>query len=93
MNIEQLLSAMTPDIYERLCQCVETGKWLDGAELSDDQKSQCMQAIMAYQAKVGQSGEHMTVGSDGNIVHKSKSELRQELRQETAIKRFGKNDI
>lgn len=93
MNIEHLLNALTPDIYQKLCQCVETGKWLDGASLTEEQKGQCMQAIMVYQSKIAQSDEHMTIGDNGDIVHKSKSELRQELRQELSIKRFNNNDI
>lgn len=93
MNIEHLINALTPEIYQKLCQCVETGKWLDGAALSEEQKGQCMRAIMVYQSKIAQSDEHMTIGDNGDIVHKSKSELRQELRQEKSIKRFNNNDI
>jgi hypothetical protein len=97
MQLEHLLNGLTPEIYQRLCQCVETGKWLDGTALTEHQRGQCMQAIMVYQAKISTSAEHMTVGSDGGIVHKSKSELRQELRQdlgrEQAIGRFKQDDL
>jgi uncharacterized protein YeaC (DUF1315 family) len=44
-------------------------------------------AVLLYQAKVAQTNEHMTIGSDGEMVHKSKSELRQELKNETEIMR------
>ena len=47
MNVEQLLAAMTPDVYERLRQAVETGKWPDGKVLSDEQKENCLQAGIA----------------------------------------------
>ena len=36
---------------------------------------------MLYQAKVERSNEHMTIGENGEMVHKSKSALRNELRQ------------
>ena len=48
MNVEQLLAAMTPDVYERLRQAVETGKWPDGKVLSDEQKENCLQAVLLY---------------------------------------------
>ena len=72
MNIEALLASMTPEIYERLRQAVETGKWPDGTPLNEEQKASSMQAVMLYQAKIEKSSEHMTVGESGEIVHKSK---------------------
>ncbi|GGF55913.1 YeaC family protein [Alteromonas lipolytica] len=97
MNVEQLLAAMTPDVYERLRQAVETGKWPDGKVLSDEQKENCLQAVLLYQAKIAQTNEHMTVGETGEIIHKSKSELRRELREsqsnEQSIARFKQDDI
>ena len=40
MNIEALLASMTPEIYERLRQAVETGKWPDGTPLNEEQNKQ-----------------------------------------------------
>jgi uncharacterized protein YeaC (DUF1315 family) len=79
MNIEVLLNSMTPEVYERLRQSVETGKWLDGTPLSEEQKASCMQAVMLYQAKIEKSSEHMTVNESGEIVHKSKSDFKRAL--------------
>lgn len=97
MNVEQILSAMTPEVYDRLRQAVETGKWPDGNPLSEEQKENCLQAVLLYQSKVAQTNEHMTVGNSGEIVHKSKSELRRELREtqsnEESIARFKQDDI
>lgn len=97
MNVEQLLTAMTPDVYERLRQAVETGKWPDGNVLSDEQKENCLQAVLLYQARVAQTNEHMTVGDSGEVIYKSKSELRRELREsqsnEQSIARFKQDDI
>ena len=48
MQLEQLINSITPEIYRQLQKAVETGKWLDGRLLSDEQRSLCMQAIIAY---------------------------------------------
>jgi uncharacterized protein YeaC (DUF1315 family) len=97
MNVEALLASMTPDIYEKLKQAVETGKWLDGNPLDDNQKSVCLQAVMLYQAKIEQSNQHMTIAADGEIVQKSKRELRQELDHPEGnfetIAKFKENDF
>ena len=48
MDIEQILNALTPDIYHRFKQAIEIGKWPDGRKLSADQKELCLQAVIAY---------------------------------------------
>ena len=79
MDASVLVKSMTPEVYERLLQAVETGKWLDGSSLSEQQKETSMQAVMLYQATVLKSEQHMTVGSSGDIVHKSKRELKNQF--------------
>lgn len=49
MNVEQLLAAMTPEVYQRLNYAIETGRWLDGTPISQEQRDACMQAVMLYQ--------------------------------------------
>ena len=97
MNIDAILSSMTPEIYERLRQAVETGKWPDGTPLNEAQKASSMQAVMLYQAKIEKSSEHMTVGENGEIVHKSKADfkrsLNSELDEKNTIARFKQDDI
>lgn len=97
MQVEQLVAAMTPEVYENLQRAVETGKWPDGNPLSEEQKENSMQAVLLYQAKIERSEQHMTIGKDGEIVQKSRSELQQELKQaasnEVPIARFKKDDI
>jgi uncharacterized protein YeaC (DUF1315 family) len=103
MNPTDLLNTMSPEIYQKLKQAVETGKWLDGKPLDENQKALCLQAVMLYQSKVEQPNEHMTIDADGNVVHKSKRELKQELQnsaQQTAphadqqtIAKFKENDF
>ena len=49
MDLRQLLSSITPEVYESLRRAVEVGKWPDRRSLSDEQKSLCMQAVIAYE--------------------------------------------
>ena len=97
MQVEQLLTAMSDDVYSKLKQAIETGKWLDGNALANDQRDTILQAIILYQAKIEQSDQHMTVGKDGEIVQKSRHQLQQELKQaqsnETNIARFKQDDF
>jgi uncharacterized protein len=52
---------------------------------------------MLYQSKVLKSDQHMTVGENGQIVHKSREALKQELAQQSfdnqTIARFKQDDI
>lgn len=48
MDIEQVLQAVTPDVYEKLKRAVEIGKWPDGRKLSADQRATCLQAVITY---------------------------------------------
>ncbi|MDP5031798.1 MAG: DUF1315 family protein [Paraglaciecola sp.] len=97
MNVEVLVQNMSQDIYEKLRGSVETGKWLDGSPLTEQQKETCIQAVMLYQSKVLKSEQHMTVGANGEIVHKSRDALKKELAQQSfdnqTIARFKQDDI
>ena len=79
MDIQQLVKAMTPEVYENLRNAVETGKWPDGNALSEEQKSNSMQAVLMYQAQVEQSDQHMTIGKNGEVVQKSRQQLQQDF--------------
>jgi uncharacterized protein YeaC (DUF1315 family) len=92
MNVEQLVAAMTPEVFANLQLAVETGKWPNGAVLTDEQKENALQAVLLYQAKVAKTNEHMTIGENGEMVHKSKSELRRELQDEQEIMRVKLDD-
>ncbi|MGB3727286.1 MAG: DUF1315 family protein [Glaciecola sp.] len=97
MQIEALVASMTSDVYEKLKQAIETGKWLDGQSLTEQQRETTLQAVLLYQAKIEQSDEHMTVGKDGEIVQKSRQQLQQEFKQaqsnQTNIARFKQDDF
>ncbi|MEP0355824.1 MAG: DUF1315 family protein [Paraglaciecola sp.] len=97
MYSEMLLQNMSEQVYQKLLQSVETGKWLDGSPLTEQQKEISMQAVMMYQAKVLKSEQHMTVGANGEIVHKSRESFKQEFNtkanQGQTIARFKQDDI
>ena len=97
MDSTALLTSMSEPVYQKLLQAVETGKWLDGSPLTEQQRETSMQAVMYYQAKVLKSDQHMTVGADGEIVHRSRESLRQELKQNSnniqTIARFKQDDL
>ena len=82
MDAEQLLNAITPEVYERLVYAVETGRWPEGTPLSQEQRDSCMQAVMLYQSKHNAEAQHMTVAQGGEISFKSKAELKKQFKQD-----------
>ncbi|MCG6415385.1 YeaC family protein [Vibrio fluvialis] len=81
MDANQLIDAITPEAYERLVFAVETGKWPEGTTLSQEQRDYCMQAVMLYQSKHNLNADHMSVGLGGDVVFKSKAELKKRFQQ------------
>lgn len=49
MNFEQMIEAMTPDMYTALKRAVELGKWPNGVRLSPEQRSTSLRAVIAYE--------------------------------------------
>ncbi|AGB82733.1 Protein of uncharacterised function (DUF1315) [Serratia rubidaea] len=86
MDVKDLVAAMTPEIYQRLAQAVELGKWPDGVALTPEQKENSLQAVMLWQAMHNHDPQHMSIGTDGQIVMKSKQELKQQFAAEPLIK-------
>ncbi|MFZ4833725.1 YeaC family protein [Rouxiella sp. Mn2063] len=86
MEVNELIGVMTPEIYQRLVLAVELGKWPDGVRLTPEQKEYSLQAVMLYQARHNVDAQHMTVGTDGQIVTKSKQELKQQFSQDALIR-------
>ena len=80
MNMDSLLDAMTPAIYEQLSCAVETGKWANGVQLTDEQRSNAMQAMMIYQSRFNQEAQHMTVAQGGELKIKTKTDFQQEIK-------------
>lgn len=93
MNLEQMLASVTPEVFENLKYAVETGKWQNGQRLTEEQRDNSLQLVLAYQAKVEKSNQQFTIGEDGEMVMKSKRELQREFLPETDIARFNQDDI
>ncbi|ACS85761.1 YeaC family protein [Musicola paradisiaca] len=83
MHIDDLISVMTPEIYQRLVTAVELGKWPDGVALSAEQKENALQAVMLWQSRHNTEADHMTINTQGEIEMKSKQELKQRFAGET----------
>ncbi|ERK18067.1 MAG: DUF1315 family protein [Pantoea sp.] len=87
-ELEAMLAAMTPEVYQRLATAVETGKWPDGVALTPEQKENCLQLVMLWQARHNDAPQHMTISKGGEMVTKSKKELKEEFGIETDITRI-----
>lgn len=86
MEVKDLIVAITPEIYQRLLQAVELGKWPDGVALTPEQKENSLQAVMLWQSIHNVNPQHMSIGIDGQIVMKSKQELKQQFVAEPLAK-------
>ena len=79
MDIEQIIASMTPELYQRLATAVELGKWPDGVALSEEQKENSMQLVMLWQARNNTDAQHMTIDTNGQMVMKSKQQLKEDF--------------
>ncbi|MFA5677551.1 MAG: DUF1315 family protein [Pseudomonas sp.] len=77
MDYQQLITAMTPELYEGLKRAVELGKWPNGERLNAQQRESCLQAVIAYDhlhkredERVGyiHTEKHEHCGEDGGSV-------------------------
>ena len=50
-SFQTLIESITPEVHENLKTAVETGRWANGDKLSQDQVANCLQAIIAYEAR------------------------------------------
>lgn len=87
-QLEAMLEALTPEIYERLVVAVETGKWPDGVALTQQQRDNSLQLVMMWQARHNDAPQHMTIGKDGEMVTKSKRQLKEEFGIEPDVMRI-----
>ncbi|MCL9670477.1 YeaC family protein [Citrobacter sp. MNAZ 1397] len=79
MDFEQVINSMTPDIYQRLVTAVELGKWPDGVALTVEQKENSLQLVMLWQARHNTDAQHMTIDTHGQMVMKSKQQLKEDF--------------
>ena len=79
MDIEQIIDSMTPEVYQRLATAVELGKWPDGVALTPEQKENSLQLVMLWQSRHNVQAQHMTIDTNGQMVMKSKQQLKVEF--------------
>ena len=79
MEINELVASMTPEVYQRLATAVETGKWPYGVALTPEQKENSLQLVMLWQARHNTDAQHMTIDTNGQMVTKSKQQLKEEF--------------
>lgn len=79
MNVDELVNSLTPEVYQRLVTAVELGKWPDGVALTTEQKENSLQLVMLWQARHNTDAQHMTIDTNGQMVMKSKQQLKEEF--------------
>lgn len=84
-QLDDVIEALTPEIYQRLVTAVELGKWPDGVALTPEQKAYCLQMVMLWQSRHNVEAQHMTINTQGEIEMKSKQALKQELLSDAII--------
>ncbi len=81
MDIIQLVDNMSEEMYLRLKCAAETGKWPDGTSVDKEQQMSAVQITMAYQSKHLNSDQTLSIGPKGEMIIKTKSELRSDFPQ------------
>lgn len=79
MELDEMIASMTPEVYQRLVTVVEIGKWPDGVALTPEQKENSLQLVLLWQARHNENPQHMSVAKGGEIVMKSKKQLKEEF--------------
>ena len=79
VEIEQIIDGMTEEVYQRLVTAVELGKWPDGVALTPEQKENSLQLVMLWQARYNTDAQHMTIDTQGQMVMKSKQQLKEDF--------------
>ncbi len=79
MDIIKLVDEMSEEMYSRLKYAAETGKWPSGEVVDQAQREHALQLSMAYQARHLNSEQMLTIGADGQMITKTKRQLKAEL--------------
>lgn len=78
-NITDYAKNISPSLYDKLKTAVETGKWLDGASLTEEQKAHSLQLVMAYQKEFNVAPDHFTIAQNGEIHMEPKKTLKKQF--------------
>jgi uncharacterized protein YeaC (DUF1315 family) len=49
MTVDDLIKAMTPEVFQNMKDALELGRWPDGRKLASEQKVLCMEALIRYE--------------------------------------------
>lgn len=79
MDILQVVDNMSNEMYLRLKHAAETGKWPEGTPVEQEQRDSALQLSMAYQSRHLDSDQMLSVGANGELVTKTKRELKNEF--------------
>jgi len=79
MDIIKLVDQMSEELYLRLKHAAETGKWPEGTVVDQAQREHALQLSMAYQARHLNADQMLTVGANGELVTKTKRELKAQF--------------
>ena len=79
MDIIELVDTMSEEMYQRLKCAAETGKWPEGSSVAKEQQLSALQITMAYQAKHLNSDQTLSINSEGEMIIKTKSQLRSDF--------------
>lgn len=82
MDILQLVDNMSNEMYLRLKHAAETGKWPEGTPVEQAQRDSALQLSMAYQSRHLNSDQMLSVGANGELVTKTKHELKSQFNSE-----------
>lgn len=79
ININSYAKNLTLALYQDLNEAVETGKWKDGNKLTEQQKAETLQLVLAYQALYNETPDHFTIAKGGEIHMQKKSDLKKQF--------------
>jgi uncharacterized protein YeaC (DUF1315 family) len=49
MTVDELIKAMTPDVFQSMKGALELSRWPDGRKMGREQKVLCMEALIRYE--------------------------------------------
>jgi uncharacterized protein YeaC (DUF1315 family) len=49
MSYEDFIAKLTPDVVANLRRAIELGKWPDGRRITDEQRANCMEAVLGWE--------------------------------------------
>ncbi|MHA7878167.1 MAG: YeaC family protein [Saccharospirillum sp.] len=53
MNFDDVAASLTPEVYQRLKESIELGRWPTGQALTREQKALCLEALLKYEVAQG----------------------------------------